>query len=123
VDVTLSLEQFELFPDQAVPLSLLATEAITNALKYIGRPVDGLPWLSVRLKVDPAGNLTLWIENSIGQHISEQPPVSSGGLGARLIAAFAQQLLGEVQVEERKDSYCIVLRFNVREFDAYQREA
>ncbi len=122
IDVTLSLEKFELYPDQAVPLSLLATEAITNALKYIGRPSDGLPWVRVALWVDDAGDLTLKIENSTGAPISEHKPMSSGGLGARLIAAFSQQLLGEVQVEERKNSYGIVLKFNVREFDEYQRE-
>ncbi|WP_157801985.1 sensor histidine kinase [Brevirhabdus pacifica] len=122
IDVTISMEPFELYPDQAVPLSLLATEAITNALKYIGRPPDGLPWLRVELVVGNDGDLTLAIENSIGAPLVEPAPVSSGGLGARLIAAFSQQLLGEVQVEERKRSYGIVLRFNVREFDEYQRE-
>ena len=44
------LEPLVLMPDQAVPLSLLATEAFTNALKYAGAPEPGAqPWVQVTL--------------------------------------------------------------------------
>lgn len=40
------LDDVTLYPDQAVPLSLLVAEAVTNALKYVGHDGagDGFAW-------------------------------------------------------------------------------
>ena len=52
IQVDTQLEPLVLLPDQAVPLTLLTTEAFTNALKYAFP--DGRPG-SLRLTLEPAG--------------------------------------------------------------------
>ena len=87
------LQPLTLLPDQAVPLSLLATEAFTNALKYAGAPTDEeRPWISVSLKSDQPGRAILEIANSVGR---QKPKTDSTGLGSQLIEAFLTQLDGE----------------------------
>ena len=82
--------------DQLVPLSLLVTEAVTNALKYAGQPGEQRPaWVRVGLhEVD--GEVTLRLTNSIGADAGggepDEPDTSSTGLGGELITAFAAQL-------------------------------
>ena len=56
-----NLDPVRLTPDQAVPLALLTTEALTNALKYAGAPAGGgAAWLRLGLRHDAvAGTATL----------------------------------------------------------------
>lgn len=99
-----------LIPDQAVPLSLFAAEAVTNALKYIGAP-DGKPvWLRVRLERLDADMCELEISNSI----SDSLPSGGTGLGAQLISAFATQLGGDAVTQELEQSYRISIRFAIK---------
>ncbi len=101
-----------LYPDQAVPLSLLIAEASTNAMKYLGPDAKGEQWVDVSLKVSESQFCTVTFSNSTtGDALSE-----STGLGAQLINAFTMQLGGQVETEKLADRYCMTLTFQIEEF-------
>jgi len=101
-----------LYPDQAVPLSLLIAEASTNAMKYLGPDASGAQWVDVSLKVDDAQFCTVTFSNSAsGDTLGE-----STGLGAQLINAFTMQLGGQVETEQLSDRYSMTLTFQISEF-------
>ncbi|WP_347267580.1 histidine kinase dimerization/phosphoacceptor domain -containing protein [Paracoccus sp. (in: a-proteobacteria)] len=100
-----------LMPDQAVPLTLLATEAFTNALKYAGTPEPGAqPWVRVVLAPDGPRRALFEIENSTGIH----GPAESTGLGSQLIEAFVAQLEAEFTQEAGAGRFLLRLRFAVQ---------
>ncbi len=100
-----------LYPDQAVPLSLLVAEAATNAIKYIGEQASGIGAIDVSLKQDDRACL-LVISNSVGQTADQE----STGLGSQLMNAFAMQLGGQIDTRLSDDRYTLQLSFNVLEF-------
>ncbi|WP_295042386.1 histidine kinase dimerization/phosphoacceptor domain -containing protein [uncultured Paracoccus sp.] len=105
------IETLVLLPDQAVPLTLLATEAFTNALKYAGRPPgQDAPWVRIRLTSPEPGLGVLEIANSI-----DQTDKSGGtGLGSQLIEAFTTQLEGKATTGVVEDSFVLRLEFAVQ---------
>ncbi|WP_134680941.1 sensor histidine kinase [Paracoccus ravus] len=105
------LSPLVLMPDQAVPLSLLTTEAFTNALKYSGTGLDGSgAWVKVSLRPDGPSHAILEVQNSTG-HAAR---VSEGtGLGSQLIEAFASQLEGKAEMEQHPGYFSLRLRFRV----------
>lgn len=104
------LEPLVLMPDQAVPLSLLATEAFTNALKYSGAQADGSPsWVKVTLRGDGPGHAVLEVQNSVAADASAE----GTGLGSQLIEAFATQLDGIAEQERDAGRFTLRLRFEV----------
>ena len=106
------LDPLTLLPDQAVPLSLLATEAFTNALKYAGVPPgQDHAWVKVSLTSDGPGRATLEVINSIGN--SDNAESEGTGLGSQLIEAFATQLNGEAELGSEGDSFVLRLPFQV----------
>ncbi len=105
VKVTTKFEPKVLYPDQAVPLALLASEAVTNALKYLGRPRDGDPWLSVELTDLQDEGARLTIANSTGEALTPEPRTPGIGLGEQLINAFVQQLEGVLDVINKDGVY------------------
>jgi len=110
--VSTDLEKLVLMPDQAVPLSLLATEAFTNALKYSGVSLDGgPPWVRVTLRSIGAQEAILEVENSTG----EAAELAEGtGLGSQLIEAFATQLEGQAELSQNAGRFTLRLRFKVQ---------
>jgi len=112
------LEPLVLMPDQAVPLSLLATEAFTNALKYSGvSDPEAEPWVRVSLRADGPGHAVLEVENSIGASSLAE----GTGLGSQLIEAFATQLEGEADQETGDGRFLLRLRFRVE--NLHKRES
>ncbi len=107
----LDLAPVSLYPDQAVPLSLFVTEAVTNAIKHGGRRGR----LSVRLEAED-GMARLMVENPLRQLGDPEPEFGTGGLGNRLIKAFATQLEGRVEVDEADGAYRVVLTFPLASF-------
>ncbi len=104
------LEPLVLMPDQAVPLTLLATEAFTNALKYSGASDPGAqPWVRVSLRGDGPGMAVLEVENSVAAATEAE----GTGLGSQLIEAFATQLEGTAEQEMSEDRFLLRLRFKV----------
>ncbi|MFB2594624.1 sensor histidine kinase [Paracoccus sp. p4-l81] len=112
--ISTDLVPMPLIPDQAVPLSLLATEALTNAVKYAAPPGIGLaPFVRVRLSQPEPGQGELVVENSIGVEGVHDP--DSTGLGSQLIEAFAMQLDSEAVTGPSEDGsiWRLVLRFDI----------
>ncbi|MDA8587036.1 sensor histidine kinase [Rhodobacteraceae bacterium] len=104
-----NLAPIQLDPDQAIPLSLLLTEATTNALKYMGPSENEDPILRIELSEPNPKEVALKVENSRGNNEIQTP--EGTGLGKRLIEAFVQQLGGELDIAETPDSYTIRVRF------------
>ncbi len=107
----LDLAPVSLYPDQAVPLSLFVTEAVTNAIKHGGRRGR----IAVRLEADE-GIARLIVENPLRRLGDPEPEFGTGGLGNRLIKAFATQLEGRVEVDEADGAYRVVLTFPLATF-------
>ncbi|MBS0123581.1 sensor histidine kinase [Thetidibacter halocola] len=111
----------DLFPDQAVPLSMILAEAMTNAVKYCGRPGDGSSArIAVTLACDPASAMVeLRIENTRGRPLMPNDDDASigDGLGQTLMTAFERQLGGVSTVEDLPDRYVYSLRFERRDFE------
>ncbi|MBL4915723.1 sensor histidine kinase [Szabonella alba] len=121
---TLEVEQdyddIRLPPDQAVPLSLLLTEAMTNALKYVGRPDAHInPMIRVRLKRIKGDQAVLEVLNTVGDQKSRPPEVmlTSTGLGSQLLVAFSQQIGGTLQQQEEEDHYRLSVTFSPKPLD------
>lgn len=114
-DVQTEFQDIRLTPDQAVPLALLLTEALTNAIKYAG-VADGLPVLKVRLVRSGPTGVALSIENSLADN--DGPPgdfAGTGtGLGMQLLAAFAHQLGATMTAGRDGGLYVLRLTFDVR---------
>ncbi|MDP5307010.1 sensor histidine kinase [Paracoccus spongiarum] len=109
------LQPMTLLPDQAVPLSLLATEAFTNALKYAGTPPGGDgPWVRVTLTAPEPGRGLLEIANSLGAN-EMQGETEGTGLGSQLIEAFSTQLEGEASAGIEGDCFVLRLGFAIDE--------
>jgi two-component sensor histidine kinase len=119
IRVDYQLEPTTLYPDQALPLAMLANEAVTNALKYVGQPDKGDPWIEVRLAAAPEdGRVALRVANSAGARLAEVAEYEGQGLGQQLMRAFLTQIGGEMQIEEEDDRYWLEVRFAVAEFEA-----
>ena len=116
VAVSTSIEKLTLLPDQAVPLSLLATEALTNALKYAGPPASGGPAkVRVALGNESDGRAKLEITNTVGPR---DPGAEGTGLGSQLIEAFAMQLDAEADILVDDDQHVVNIRFRTTVPDA-----
>ncbi len=115
--LTTDIEPVLLFPDQAVPLSLMVAEGMTNTLKYTGAPQSERPWFAATLKQE-GEFCTFTLANSVGgENLAE-----STGLGAQLIDAFAIQLGGKLETEAGEDSYIMRVRFKVQDFAPETRD-
>jgi two-component system, sensor histidine kinase PdtaS len=112
-DVETHFDDLRLTPDQAVPLSLLLTEALTNAIKYAGTDGTGVPKLEVSLRRSGQTDAVLSVTNSIG---SRPAAVEGGstGLGSQLLAAFGQQLGAQSETSLTDATYALRVTFAVR---------
>ncbi|WP_145105111.1 sensor histidine kinase [Cereibacter sediminicola] len=104
-----------LTPDQAVPLALLLTEALTNVMKYAGAPPGETPRLDVSLRREDAAMAVIEVTNSVGTAPPSPETAAMGtGLGAQLLAGFAQQIGGEVCIERTETRHSLKVRFEIR---------
>ncbi|ULB11149.1 HAMP domain-containing protein [Cereibacter azotoformans] len=104
-----------LTPDQAVPLALLLTEALTNVMKYAGAPAGETPRLDVSLRREDAAMAVLDVTNSVGIGPPSPETAAMGtGLGAQLLAGFAQQIGGEVRIDRTETRHSLKVRFEIR---------
>ncbi|MBD0273591.1 MAG: PAS domain S-box protein, partial [Acetobacteraceae bacterium] len=84
--------------DRAVPLALIVSELLTNAVKYAFPP--GQEGGTVRVAVEPAGGgaFAALIEDD-GAGLPEGfDPAASHGVGMRLVSTLARQLAAELRV-------------------------
>lgn len=119
IEVTTEIAPIRLTPDQAVPLSLLVTEAMTNAMKYASADA-GTPQLSVVLSTPEAGHAVLVVRNTVATEAAHQAPPEAAegtGLGSQLVGAFVQQLGGQMEIDAQPESYALTVRFDLRPLD------
>ncbi len=98
VSLQIDVASLQLRSEQATPLALFLVEALTNVYKH-AFPTTPAGGQSIRIKValseNPPGRALLSVEdNGIGGATMND----SGGTGSRLMAAFAQQLAGTVEI-------------------------
>lgn len=99
-----------LAPDQAVPLSLLLTEGLTNAIKYaVPDAGEPSPRLSLRFAALPDRRAELTISTTAP--VEPAAPAEGTGLGSQLVNAFASQLGGEVRAGVQDGRYVMRLEF------------
>lgn len=110
-DVHQEYASMQMDADDAAPLTLLVSEAVTNALKYLDAPKKGgPPTLHISLERVGASDAKFQIRNSTsGAGGSE-----GTGLGTQLISAFARQLGGTVEVGFEAEEHWIMLSFPIR---------
>lgn len=109
IDLKMDIEDIQLFPDQAVPLSLLTAEAATNAMKYASAPEGEAVWVAVSMRETPDHRCVLRYANSVAGKVERE----STGMGTRLIQAFTIQVGGMIEVEDTDDQYAIVVKFDI----------
>jgi len=122
--VSTALDPVEINPDQSVPLSLLATEAAMNAVKYSGAADEGDAWINIALQQVDAETLCLSVVNSRAPaapgEVAEEPDGS--GLGSRLIQSFVTQLNGTMEVTETEDRYELHVVFPLKWHEQEDKE-
>ncbi|WP_299831584.1 sensor histidine kinase [uncultured Roseobacter sp.] len=110
VTVEQSYAPVQLDTDDAAPLTLLVSEAVTNAMKYIGQATARDPAkLKIELSQEDGEMAVFAISNTVG----ETAEAESTGLGKQLINAFARQLNAEVTTEVKEGVHCLTLAFPV----------
>jgi len=110
VQVDQNYETIEIDADDAAPLTLLVSEAVTNALKYVSTVAPGKGFISLKLSYTGPEKALLEVRNTIG----DPEKVQNGtGLGSRLILAFTRQLNGQVEIETRDGVYEMRVNFPV----------
>ncbi|NOR32454.1 MAG: sensor histidine kinase [Sulfitobacter sp.] len=109
ITVSQKYEAIQLDPDDAAPLTLLVSEAVTNALKYVAAGQADKGWIEVNLKYTDPEMALLTVSNSTGHGEVEK----GTGLGSRLINAFSRQLNGQFEIIEKPGSYTLSVEFPV----------
>ncbi|WP_394155340.1 sensor histidine kinase [Loktanella salsilacus] len=107
----LEVDNFTLVPDQAVPLALLVSEVGSNAIKNLPDTASPAPFLNFSLRIVSPGMAQFRCRNSGGSLIDKVAP--DGGVGRQLIRAFATQLGGTVEVQDRDGIHTISVEFPI----------
>ena len=115
IAVTTGFDAIRLTPDQAVPLSLIVTESLTNFLKHAGVDASGKTALNVSLRRHGEGRALLTVANTARRdgEASISPGADSTGLGEQLLTAFATQLSGDLQMARDGEIYAVTLDFPI----------
>jgi two-component sensor histidine kinase len=118
ITLTIEASPLQMSSDQAVPLSLIVTEAVSNALKYA---FPGGRTGRVRVSLHADGDMAELVVEDDGVGIpagrSESETGPRDGIGITLIRGFARQLAGDLTVEEdRGTRYTLRIKM-VRELE------
>lgn len=109
VKVTQKFEAIQLDPDDAAPLTLLVSEAVTNSLKYVAFKDHPGARIDISLQYTQPEMAKLMVRNTTGAVEVEE----GTGLGSRLINAFSRQLNGQAEVTEEEGVYTLSVEFPV----------
>jgi two-component system, sensor histidine kinase PdtaS len=109
------IDDIRLVPDQAVPLSLLLSEALTNAIKHAGATREHPGRLCVRLKRSGGSDAMLEVVNSKRSldPLTTSVAAPDTRIGSQLITAFVQQLGGKLEFGEADGEYTLRVTFTV----------
>jgi two-component sensor histidine kinase len=100
VRLQITADPVVLSPDEAIPIALLANEAITNAYKH-AFPEGSAGEIALNLSCTAEQALVMQIsDNGVGMHADG----FAGGLGLKLIRVLAAQLRGTVTFAEPADA-------------------
>lgn len=97
-------------PDQVLPLSQIAAEAVTNALKHARD--DAKPnAVRVQCRMDAAGALRLEIIDSGCGFPADFDPEKDGGFGFRLVRGLSRKLGAQIDFESTTSGvrFCLTL--------------
>ena len=101
ISLEIDAPRLQISSDQAIPISLIVTEAVSNAIKY-AFPAGRHGFIGVRLtREGPIAELSI-IDDGVGMPLRGMN-VGSGrrnGIGLTLIRGFARQLGATLTVEE-----------------------
>lgn len=100
-----------IIPEQSMPLSLILTEAATNAMKYCGAEDDAPCWIDIAFQGREDGSVCLSVVNSCVRIDLEEWAPNTSGLGVSLIKIFAAQLDAIVEQERLEDRYELHVTF------------
>ncbi|MEL6465080.1 MAG: sensor histidine kinase [Pseudomonadota bacterium] len=112
VKVSTDIMSIQLGQDQAITMSMLAAEALTNAVKYVGSAEGEVPSISVSFNWVSESSLCFKVVNSIGSDPDQSAPlIEPGGIGSRLMRAFVSQLDGSETREQSDGKYHYAVSF------------
>ncbi len=116
LELQINIGDIWLYPDQAVPMSLLASEAVINALKHMapGDQSDAARLMAVKFTCDANRNCRFELSNPIADETDGRR--SDHGMGHKLIRAFATQLAADVTTSQADGRYTITVTFTASEF-------
>ncbi|MBB2202398.1 sensor histidine kinase [Gluconacetobacter tumulisoli] len=101
IALKIDVERLEMVPDQAVPLALILTEVVSNAIKY-AFPDGRHGTIAVGLVREDGHMARLWItDDGIGLSAGRQREMDDRtGIGLQLIRGFARQLGATLEIVE-----------------------
>ena len=101
IKLEIDAPELQMSSDQAVPLSLIVTEAVTNAIKY-AYPAGRSGTIAIRLEEVGEHVILDIYDDGIGMPAgpTETAAGTRDGLGIQLIKGFTRQLGGTLAVEE-----------------------
>ncbi len=114
IKLKIAAPELQMSSDQAVPLSLIVTEAVTNAINY-GFPAGRSGTISIRLtEIGEEVELDIH-DNGVGIPAGrvESESGTRDGVGIQLIRGFARQL-GAVLIMQEGDGTRYVVRMKLR---------
>ena len=114
--ITTDLDDIRMVPDQAVPLSLLMTEALTNAIKHSGGTETVPGQIGLRLKRKGDSEAVMEVYNSYATSATALPgsfvqDAMNTGLGTQLIGAFSRQLGATLEQVKADGHYVLRVTF------------
>ena len=112
--------EIEMSSDQAVPLSLIVTEAVTNAVKY-AYPAGRRGTISVQLRQDGDMAELEIRDDGIGIPAgrAETDAGTRDGIGIQLINGFSRQLGAKLEVEQGAGTrYLVRMKLRRERFDS-----
>ncbi len=101
INLEISAPELQMSSDQAVPLSLIVTEAVTNAIKY-AYPAGRSGTISIRLTEEDESVVLDIRDDGVGMPAGrvETEAGTRDGIGIQLINGFSRQLGAKLEVEE-----------------------
>lgn len=113
LDLEAAVDEVPIAPDEAVTLSLLVSEAMTNAVDQAAglAPGDGRAPIFLSLRRRDEGLARLAIRNPRAGGAADPDAAQVDGLGLQLIRAFARQLDGMLDLREEAGGFTLTLDF------------